>query len=76
MGQIDKEKEFIGLMKVFMGFLLAALMGVVTGLVKRFDAGHVDTTFWIGVTATVILSIAFGVLVRFTLRKIDKLEEM
>ena len=63
-------------MKVFMGFLLAAIMAVVTGVIKRYDAGHIDTTFWIGVLATAVLSIGFGVLVRFTLHKIDDLEEM
>ncbi len=76
MSKIDKAKEFIGLMKVFMGFLLASIMGVVTGLVKRFDAGRIDTTFWIGVVSVVILSIVFGLLVRFTLIKIDKLKEL
>jgi len=76
MGQLDKAKEFIGLMKVFMGFLLASIMAVITSLVKRFDADKIDTTFWIGVVATVTLSIVFAVLVRFTLHKIDKLEEM
>ena len=76
MGKIDKAKEFIGLMKVFMGFLLAAIMGVVTSLIGRFDADAIDTTFWFGVVAVVILSIIFGLLVGFTLQKIDKLEEM
>jgi len=63
-------------MKVFMGFLLAAIMGVVTSLIGRFDADAIDTTFWFGVVAVVILSIIFGLLVGFTLQKIDKLEEM
>ena len=76
MGKIDKAKEFIGLMKVFMGFLLAAIMGVVTSLIGRFDADAIDTTFWFGVVAVVILSIIFGLLVGFTLQKIDKLEEI
>ncbi len=36
MSKLDRAKEYIGVIKVYMGFLLASLMGTITGTIKLY----------------------------------------
>ena len=76
MGKIDKAKEYIGAIKVYMGFILASIMGSTTGTVKMYLAGETQVMFWIGVTGVVLLSFVFMLLAKHLHNKIDKLEEL
>ena len=76
MGKIDKAKEYIGALKVYMGFVLASLVATITGTIKLYLHKDSTTMFWIGVTATVLLALGFAVLVKHLHTKIDKLEEI
>ncbi len=76
MGKIDKEKEYIGILKVYMGLLIALIISVVAGTAKLFNSNLIDVTFWLGIFSTMILSIIFLLLAKHTHKKIDKLEDI
>jgi hypothetical protein len=76
MGKIDKEKEFIGALKVYLALVTAFLMGDISGTVKLYQSGVLDFTFWIGVVTIVVLAILFMLLAKFMHKKINKLEEL
>ena len=76
MGKIDKEKEFIGALKVYLALITAFLIGDISGTVKLYQSGIVDFTFWIGVITIVILALLFMLLAKFMHKKINKLEEL
>ena len=76
MGKIDKEKEFIGALKVYIALITALLMGDVSGTVKLYQSGVLDFTFWLGIITIVILAIIFMLLAKFMHKKINDLEEL
>ena len=76
MANIDKAKEYIGALKVYLALITALLMGDVSGTVKLFQNNILDFTFWLGVITIVILAIIFMSLAKLMHRKINELEEM
>ena len=76
MSKIDKAKEYIGMLKVYMGILIALIISDVTGTAKLFNAGTTEITFWLGVVSIIILSLVFLKLAKHTHKKIDELEEL
>jgi len=76
MGKIDKEKEFIGALKVYIALITALLMGDVSGTVRLYQSGVLDFTFWLGIITIVILAIIFMLLAKFMHKKINDLEEL
>ncbi|MDF1876736.1 hypothetical protein JHD47_02775 [Sulfurimonas sp. SAG-AH-194-L11] len=76
MGKIDKEKEFIGALKVYLALITALLMGDVSGTVKLYQSNILDFTFWMGIITIIILAIIFMLLAKFMHKKINNLEEL
>jgi len=76
MGKIDKEKEFIGALKVYLALVTALLMGDISGTVKLYQSDTLDFTFWIGIVTIIVLSILFMLLAKFMHKKINNLEEL
>ncbi len=76
MGKIDKAKEYIGMLKVYMGILIALIISDVAGTVKLFRENTVDLTFWFGTISILLLSLAFVKLAKHVHEKIDELEEL
>jgi len=76
MSKLDKAKEYIGTLKVYMGILAAVVMAVVSGTVKLFNAGTIETTFWVGILSIFVLSFLFVKLVKHAHNKIDELEDL
>ncbi len=76
MSKIDKQKEYINMLKVYMGILIALLISDISGTVKMFQQNDVNTIFWFGVASIVLLSIAFIRLAKYAHKKIDELEEL
>ena len=74
MGKIDKAKEYIGVIKVYMGFLLASLMATITGTTKLYLSDNINIMFWIGVTGIVLLAISFLLLMKHLHKKVNDLE--
>jgi len=76
MSKVDKAKEYIGMLKVYMGILIALIISDVAGTIKLFRENTVDLTFWFGVISILLLSIAFVKLAKHAHEKIDELEEL
>ena len=76
MSKLDKAKEYIGMLKVYMGILIALIISDVAGTAKLFNTGTTDITFWLGVVSIVILSLVFLKLAKHTHKKIDELEDL
>jgi len=76
MSKLDKAKEYIGAIKVYMGFVLASLMGVVASTSKLYLSGEVNVIFWIGLVGIILLSIGFLGLMKHLHKKINDLEDL
>ena len=76
MGKIDKAKEFINMLKVYLGILTALIIADISGTARLFNAGNTHATFWLGIVSAVALSFIFVKLAKFIHKKIDELEEM
>ena len=76
MSKLDKAKEYIGAIKVYMGFILASLMGTVTGTSKLYLSAKTDTMFWIGIIGIMLLSLGFLLLMKHLHKKINDLEKL
>ncbi|PHQ89595.1 MAG: hypothetical protein COB42_06575 [Sulfurimonas sp.] len=76
MGKIDKEKEYIGALKVYLALITALLMGDISATVKLFQNDILDFTFWLGVITIVILAIIFMKLAKLMHKKINDLEDL
>ena len=76
MRKIDKAKEYIGAVKVYMGFMLASLMGTVASTSKLYLSGETNTMFWIGIIGILLLSVGFLLLMKHLHKKINDLEEL
>jgi len=76
MGKIDKEKEYIGALKVYLALITALLMGDINGTIKLYQNGLFDFTFWIGVITIIVLAIIFMLLAKLMHQKINNLEDI
>ncbi|PHS39591.1 MAG: hypothetical protein COB07_05950 [Sulfurovum sp.] len=76
MSKLDKAKEYIGAVKVYMGFILASLMGTVAGTSKLYLSGETHIMFWIGTIGIVLLSVGFLLLMKHLHKKINDLEQL
>jgi uncharacterized protein YacL len=76
MSKIDKAKEYIGILKVYMGILTALIIGDVSGTVQLFNTGMTGITFWLGIISIIVLSVLFMRLAKYTHKKIDELEDI
>jgi len=76
MSKLDKAKEYINILKVYMGIIIALIISDISGTAKLFNAEKIGVTFWLGIVSTIILSLLFMKLAKYVHRKIDELEEL
>ena len=76
MANIDKEKEYIGALKVYLALITALLMGSISGTIKLFQVDDVSFIFWLGVIAIFVLAIIFMLLAKFMHKKINNLKDL
>ncbi len=76
MAKIDKAKEYIGALKVYLALITALLIGDIGGTIRLFRNREIDFTFWAGIVSIVILSIIFALVSKHMHRKIDELEDL
>jgi len=76
MSKSERAKEYIGAIKVYMGFVLASLMGTIASTSKLYMGNHINQMFWIGVVGIVLLAISFLLLMKHLHQKIDELEDL
>jgi uncharacterized protein YacL len=76
MSKLDKAKEYINMLKVYMGIIIALIISDISGTAKLFNAEKIGIMFWLGIVSTIILSLLFMKLAKYVHRKIDELEEL
>ena len=76
MGKIDKAKEFINILKVYMGILIALIISDISGTARLFNAEKIGIAFWLGIMSIIVMSLMFLKLAKYVHRKIDDLEEI
>ena len=76
MSKLDKAKEFINILKVYLGIITALLISDISGTAKLFNEEKVGISFWVGVVSIVLLAYMFIMLAKYIHRKIDELEDM
>jgi len=76
MSYIDKEKEYIGALKVYLALITALLMGDISATIKLFQNNIFDFTFWMGIVTIVVLAVIFMLLARLMHKKINDLEDL
>ena len=76
MADLDKEKEYIGALKVYLALITALLMGDISGTIKLFQSNIIDFTFWIGIITIFALAIIFLLLAKLMHKKINNLKDL
>ena len=49
MGKIDEKKEYIGLLKSYLGIVVAFILSVGAGISKLYVSQNINLLFWLGV---------------------------
>jgi len=57
MSKLDEIKEILNTLRVSTSVTFGILMLLITGLIKRFDSGHIDLLFWAGVLISFLIII-------------------
>ncbi len=76
MAKIDRAKEYIGALKVYLALVTALLMGDIGGTVRLFRNGDRDFTFWAGTITIIVLSTIFTMIAKHMHKKINDLEDL
>lgn len=76
MADLDREKEYIGALKVYMALITALIIADIGGTVKLFQSEIYDFTFWLGVISIIGLAIIFMLLAKHMHKRIDKLKDL
>ena len=64
MAKLDKAKEYIGILKVYLGLITALIISDIAGIAKLFNSGNIGVSF------------SFGKLSRYAHKKINELEDL
>jgi hypothetical protein len=76
MADLDKQKEYIGALKVYLALITAFLMADISGTVKIYQSNSIDFIFWIGILTIFILAFIFLLLARHMHKKINNLKDL
>jgi len=76
MGKIDKEKELIGAMKVYLALIIAMLIADVGATVRLYSADELALIFWLGISSIMILSLLFVFIAKSMHKRINQLEDL
>ena len=76
MADLDKQKVYIGVLKVYLALITAFLMADISGTVKMYQSNSIDFIFWIGILTIFILAFIFLFLARHMHKKINNLKDL
>ena len=76
MGQLDEQKEFIGALKVYLGFILAVILAIGTGISSLFLKNEVNILFYIGSAILLCLFVVFFLVARKMHATIKNLKDL
>ena len=76
MSKIDEQKEYIGALKVYLGFVLATLISVGAGISRLYLSEHTGIVFWLGGLIFTSSIIIFILIAKKMHRKIEELKDL
>ena len=76
MAKIDETKEYITTLRVYLGFLLAIILSVGTGLTKFYISENTGLLFYLGVSIIFISMFGFIKINKNLHKEIKKLKDL
>jgi len=76
MGEIDRIKDVLNNLRLYLGFLVAILLALGNGIISVYRVPDLLLIFWIGVVLFVLLSLLFVYIAYNLHKKTDKLREL
>jgi len=76
MGKIDEQKEYIGALKVYLGFLIAVILTLGAGISKLYLVENFNLLFWFGIILLMGCFILFALISKTMHKKISELKDL
>ena len=76
MSKVDEKKEYIGLLKTYLGIIVAFILAVGAGISKLYIANHINILFWIGLCLIFLSSFLFVMVAKKAHKEVESLREM
>ena len=76
MSKVDEKKEYIGILKSYLGVLVAMIMAVGAGVSKLYLAKTINILFWLGLSLIFVCVLLFLFIARKTHKEIEKLRDL
>ncbi len=76
MSKIDEKKEYIGLLKTYLGIIVAFILAVGAGISKLYISTHINILFWIGLCLIFLSSFLFVLIARKAHKEIENLRDI
>jgi len=76
MSKLDEKKEYIGILKVYLGFILAIIISVGTGTSKLYLAKNVGVLFLTGCFILVVAIFIFMLIAKLIHKHIKTLKDL
>ena len=76
MSKIDEKKEYIGILKTYLGVLVAFILATGTGVSKIYLHGDIGILFWLGIAFVLLSSILFFLIAKKAHKEIRLLRDI
>jgi len=64
MSKIDEKKEYIGLLKTYLGVIVAFILAIGAGVSRLYISANINILFWIGLCFLILSAILFILIAR------------
>jgi membrane protein YdbS with pleckstrin-like domain len=76
MGKIDEKKEYIGLLKSYLGIIVAFILSVGAGISKLYISQNINLLFWLGVLLLFFFIGLFIIIARKAHNEVKNLKDL
>jgi len=76
MSKLDEQKEYIGILKVYLGFILAIIISVGSGISKLYLDDKIGLLFWLGIITIISAILVFIFIADIIHKHIKKLKDL
>ena len=76
MSKIDEKKEYIGILKTYLGILVAFILALGAGVSKLYLHGDINVLFWIGIAMIFVSGVLFLLIAKKAHVEIRKLRDL
>ena len=76
MSKLDEQKEYIGILKVYLGFILAIIISVGSGISKLYLDDKIGLLFWLGIIMIISAILVFIFIADIIHKHIKKLKDL